>query len=82
MLTTETATVYKVELDGMSKRYFTRDAAVNRLAWWMLQKKYPCECEPAEQSIGEFYPGYDCGVHEYIEKIHPRLVRFIKQVLK
>lgn len=71
-ITIETTQVYKVG----SRRFFTRKAAINRLAWNMINSKarLRCECEPAEYPN---YPGYDCGIHEYHAKLHARLVRFI-----
>lgn len=76
MIYVVSAKVYSAEFNGRRKRFFTRKAAFNWLAWRMINSKprHECHCESPEWPE---YPGFDCGIHEYLPKIHARFVRYM-----
>lgn len=67
----ETATVYR----AAGRRYFTKKAAIHRLALKRVKDKHHCECEPDV--------GYTCGVHDgdWFNRVVARYERILKRVL-
>jgi hypothetical protein len=62
----QNATVFKAH----GRRFFTKEAALNRCFWFRVREKYPCECE--------YETGYNCGVHkgnERFDKLHKRFLK-------
>jgi len=71
----ETARVYRAN----GRRFLSRSSAIRAYAVGRFKAKHPCDCEAADYADG--YPGYDCGVHQYRDRVLPRYVRFIRRQL-
>jgi len=73
MFTVEQATVYR----SAGRRYFSRRAATFAYARAKFRAKHPCECESADYASG--YPGFNCHVHDLMDRVLPRYLRRIRK---
>lgn len=71
-----TATIYI----GGNRRCLTRVAAYRHEAIARIAKKYPCDCDSPDHSIG--YPGYACDRHSWDTKRWAKLVRRLARFLR